>query len=64
MNRLSVNCGGGRRAHKEKISLVQVRVFGQKARAEISGSRLSSEGEQKRISAGGHGELWLPGQGV
>lgn len=47
--------GEGGEAHKEKISIAQVRVFGQKVRAEISGSRLRSEGEQKRISAGGHG---------
>lgn len=48
MNRLSVNCVGGRKAHKEKISVAQARVFGQKVGIEISCSRLS-EGEQRKV---------------
>lgn len=48
MNRIPINCGGGRRAHKEKISVSWIRVFGQKVGAEISSSGLC-EGGQRRI---------------
>lgn len=35
MNGLSINCRGGRRAHKERISVAWIKVFGQKVEAEI-----------------------------
>lgn len=47
MNRLSINCWGGRRTHKEKISFARIRVFGQKVGAEVSSSGLCEEGQRR-----------------
>lgn len=60
MNRLSIHCGGGGIAHKEKISAAQVRVFGRSFAQRFPVPDLVVR-EQRRIWARGHGE---PGQDV